>query len=94
MGQVKISYHNTEICIYNVERMLIELVRFRGKLPFDYYKEIIGSYRNCVETMDIAKVEEYAAKFKHSDVSDFFISCIGKKVGVFTINQMDILPIM
>lgn len=67
MGQVKISYHNTEICIYNLERMLIELVRFRGKLPFDYYKEIIGSYRNRVETMDIAKVEEYAAKFKHSD---------------------------
>ena len=67
MGQVKMSYHNTEICIYNLERMLIELVRFRGKLPFDYYKEIIGSYRNRVETMDIAKVEEYAAKFKHSD---------------------------
>ena len=66
-GRIKISYHNTEICIYSLERMLIELVRFRGKLPFDYYKEIIGSYRNRVETMDIAKVEEYAAKFKHSD---------------------------
>ncbi len=38
-----------------------------GKLPFDYYKEIIGSYRNRVETMDIVKVEEYAAGFKHSD---------------------------
>lgn len=29
--------------------------------------EIIGSYRNRVEIMDIAKVEEYATKFKHSD---------------------------
>ena len=29
--------------------------------------EIIGAYRNRVETMDIAKVEEYAARFKHSD---------------------------
>lgn len=67
MGQIKKLYHNTEICIYSLERMLIELVRFRGKLPFDYYKEIIGSYRKRVETMDIAKVEEYAAKFKHSD---------------------------
>lgn len=66
MGQIKMSYHNIEICIYNLERMLIELVRFRGKLPFDYYKEIIGSYRNRVETMDIVKVEEYVAKFKHS----------------------------
>lgn len=67
MGKTKILYHNTEICIYNLERMLIELVRFRGKLPFDYYKEIIGAYRNRVETMDIAKVEEYATEFKHSD---------------------------
>ena len=67
MGQITMLYHNIEICIYNLERMLIELVRFRGKLPFDYYKEIIGSYRNRVKTVDIAKVEEYAAKFKHSD---------------------------
>lgn len=67
MGRIKISHHSTEICIYNLERMMIELVRFRGKLPFDYYKEIISAYRNRIETMDIAKVEEYANKFKHSD---------------------------
>lgn len=67
MGQIKMLYHNTEICIYNLERMLIELVRFRGKLPFDYYKEIIWAYRKRVESIDIAKVEEYAEKFKHSD---------------------------
>ncbi len=67
MGQIKMPYHDTEICIYNLERMLIELVRFRGRMPFDHYKEIIGAYRNRVETMDIVKVEEYADKFKHSD---------------------------
>ena len=67
MGKIKMPYHNTEICIYNLERMFIELVRFRGKLPFDYYKEIIGAYRNRTETMDIVKVEEYADKFTHSD---------------------------
>ncbi len=67
MGQIKMEYHNTEVCIYNLERMLIELVRFRSKLPFDYYKEIIASYRNRVDKMDIAKMEEYAARFKNSD---------------------------
>ena len=66
IGQIKMLYHNTEICIYNLERMLIELVRFRGKLPFDYYKDIISAYRNRIETMDVAKVEECAAGFKHS----------------------------
>lgn len=67
IGKIKMPYHNTEICIYSLERMLIELVRFRGKMPFDYYKEIISSYRDRVETLDIAKVEEYAAQFKYAD---------------------------
>ena len=61
------SYHNTEICIYSLERMLIELVRFRNRMSFDYYKEIIRGYRRFAEKMDIAKVEEYAGKFKHSN---------------------------
>ena len=61
------QYHNTEITIYSLERMLIELMRFRSKLPFDYYKEIISNYRNRVERMDIAKVEEYAYSFRNAD---------------------------
>lgn len=40
MGQIKMSYHNTEICIYNLERMLIELVRFRGKLPLTITRKL------------------------------------------------------
>lgn len=67
MGKSKMQYHNTEITIYSLERMLIELMRFRSKLPFDYYKEIISNYRNRVERMDIAKVEEYAYSFRNAD---------------------------
>jgi len=67
IGQIKMLYHNTEICIYSLERMLVELVRFKGRMPFDYYKEIIRSYRKFAKNMDIAKVEEYASKFKNSD---------------------------
>lgn len=67
IGQIKMLYHNTEICVYSLERMLIELVRFRGRMSFDYYKEIIRAYRKFSEHLDIAKVEEYAAKFKNSD---------------------------
>ena len=32
-----------------------------------YYKEIISNYRNRVERMDIAKVEEYAYSFRNAD---------------------------
>jgi len=64
MGKIRMLYHNTEIHIYSLERMLIELMRFKSKIPFDYYKEIVLSYRKKVDTMDIAKVEEYAEKFR------------------------------
>ena len=67
MGKIIMPYNNKEICIYNLERMLIELVRFRGKMSFDYYKEIVSNYRNRVYAMDFAKLEEYADKFKYSD---------------------------
>jgi len=47
--------------------MLVELMRFKNKVPFDYYKEIISSYRNKIEIMDFGKVEEYAEKFHNAD---------------------------
>ena len=67
MGKIEMQYHNTVINIYSLERMLIELMRFKNKMSFDYYKEIVLNYRNKVEAMDIAKVEEYADKFKNGD---------------------------
>lgn len=67
MGKIQIQRNNIRINIYSLERMLIELMRFKGELLFDYYKEIISNYRNKVERMDIAKVEEYADKFKNAD---------------------------
>lgn len=67
VGMTKMKRNNVEINIYSLERMLIELMRFRSKLPFDYYKEIISNYRNKAETMDFALVEEYADYFKNAE---------------------------
>ena len=50
------------IRIFSRERMLVELVRYKNKLPFDYYKEIIGNYRKILYDLDIEAVEEYAEK--------------------------------
>ena len=55
------------IRIYNLERMLIELIRLRSKYPMDYYKEIIGNYRNRIFNMDFARLEEYASKFSYGE---------------------------
>lgn len=67
MGKIRMHYNNSDISIYSLERMLIELMRFKSKMSFDYYKEIISNYRNRVDRMDIAKVEEYAIMFKNGE---------------------------
>ena len=60
LGKIEMPYNGTKISIYNKERMFVELIRSKNKLPFDYYKEIIGSYRNQIDTLDIQEVQEYA----------------------------------
>ena len=49
--------------VYTKERMLIELMRHKNKLPFDYYKEIVSNYRNKTYELDIQWLEENVSKF-------------------------------
>ncbi len=62
IGVTTTKYQNTEIRIYDRERMLIELIRNKNSLPFDYYKEIIESYRNIAQELDIEKMQGYLAR--------------------------------
>lgn len=66
-GITTILYQNVEIKIYDKERMLIELIRNKNILPFDYYKEIIENYRNIIYELDIEKIQEYIMKFPKKD---------------------------
>ena len=63
IGVVLINYQNVEIPVFNKERMLIEVVRYKNKLPFDYYKEIINYYRLHINEIDIALVLDYLESF-------------------------------
>ena len=63
VGKTVMQYGSTTIRIYNKERMLIELIRNKKTLPFDYYKEIIESYRRIVQTLDIESLQEYILAF-------------------------------
>ena len=60
LGVMEMDYDGTKIKVFNKERLLVELVRNKNKLPFDYYKEIIGNYRKLVHKLDVQAVEEYA----------------------------------
>ena len=46
--------------IYDRERMLIELLRYKSKLPFDLYKEVLLNYRKIMRQLDIQKIQDYA----------------------------------
>lgn len=52
--------------IYDKERMLIELLRNKNKMPYDLYKEIIVSYREMIMNLEIWRIQEYAAVFPKS----------------------------
>ena len=54
--------------IYDKERLLIETVRFRTKLPDDQYREVIGNFREIREELYGAKMEDYLEKFPRRDL--------------------------
>ncbi len=49
-----------KIRIYDREKMLMELIRNKAKLPYDYYKELINRYRNIIGDLDIERIQDYA----------------------------------
>ena len=63
-GCSEITYQNLKISIYSKERLLVDLIRFKTKMPFDYYKEIIGNYRRIVDELDFFEMEDYASMFR------------------------------
>lgn len=67
LGVMEMDYDDTKIKIFNRERLLIELVRNKNKLPFDYYKEIICNYRKLIHELDIQAVQEYALMLPKSN---------------------------
>ena len=64
-GITYMDRNHISIRIYSLERMLVELVRFKMKWAYDYYKEIIGSFRREIDSMDFGLVEEYTALFSN-----------------------------
>ena len=68
IGVVNTVLHGMELRIFDKERLLIETMRMRTKLPLDLYHEVIGSYRKEVDALYPAKIEDYLESFPKSNV--------------------------
>lgn len=68
IGAEIINYSGDDIRIFSKERLLIELIRNKSKLPFDYYKEIIGNYRRMIYELDFELIEEYAERLPKTNL--------------------------
>lgn len=67
LGKSELNVNGITINIYNRERMLIELVRNKNKLPFDYYKEIIKNYRDTIEDLDGFEIDKYLREYPNGN---------------------------
>lgn len=66
LGIEEKNINGITIRIHTKERLLIELIRRSNKLPFDYYKEIMGNYRNKIFELDEEWLEDNIPKFPGS----------------------------
>ena len=77
IGRSTLKVNGINIQIYDKERMLIELIRNRNAIGFDYYKEIINNYREIKDDLNSKKIAEYISKFA---IEDYLYDVIIKEV--------------
>ena len=55
-----IDYEGYRISVYSKERMLVELLRYKSKLSYDFYKEVVLNYRKILPTLNIQEIQDLA----------------------------------
>ena len=65
IGLTKMKIEDTEVNIYDQERMLIELIRYKSKLPYELYKDVLNNYRKIKEKLNFIKLYKYAQNFNN-----------------------------
>lgn len=63
IGVTKILIEGIEVNIYDKERTLIEVIRYKSKLSYELYKEVINNYRKIRNSLDYIKLYNYAQNF-------------------------------
>lgn len=62
-GAIEVDYGGVKVVMYNQERMLLELLRNKNSLPFDYYKEILLNFRRKTQSLDLQTIQDYIQEY-------------------------------
>ena len=68
IGVTEIDYCGEKIRIYDKERLVIETVRHKTKMPLDLYHEVISNFRDIRHELYGAKIDDYLQSFPRRDV--------------------------
>lgn len=70
IGVNNMTYMNVNMKAYDLERLLIEIVRNKTNIDNDSYKEIIGNYSKIAQLLNKRKLEEYLPHFKNPKIQE------------------------
>lgn len=68
IGVNNMTYQNVNIKAYDLERLLIEIVRNKTNIDNDSYKEIINGYAKIAKLLNRRKLDEYLPHFKNQKI--------------------------
>ena len=68
IGVTEIDYCGEKVRIYDKERLVIETVRHKTKMPLDLYHEVISNFRDIRHELYGAKIDDYLQSFPRRDV--------------------------
>ena len=77
IGATEIDVLDEHLRIYDKERLLIETMRYRTKLPYDLYRDVIGSFREIRNELYGSKIDDY---LKHIPRMGAIMEAIRKEV--------------
>lgn len=69
IGKSTITYQSYPIHIYDLERLLIEVVRHKSHLEYETYQEIIMSYQKLNKLLNLEKLKSYLQYFKDEKIA-------------------------
>ena len=70
LGISKVTYQGFKILIYDLERLLIDVVRNKKNMDYDHYSEIINNYKKIGKLLNNTKLENYLKEFKDKRIEE------------------------